>query len=110
MLRYLLSLYATYLTYSPYVISNEHFGHFTTAKSSDSFAAALQSGQTIFIQYIYMLTEINVNNLSVSNNYFDDKLKYKVSFEGPCIIYIYCRKVVMIILFYYLCHYTDNKG
>jgi hypothetical protein len=62
MSRYLLSLYATYLTYSPYVISNEHFGHFTNAKSSDSSAAALQSGQTIFI---HMLMEINVNNRSV---------------------------------------------
>jgi hypothetical protein len=25
-----------------------------------------------------MLMEINVNNLSVSNNYFDDKFEYKI--------------------------------
>ena len=45
---YLASLYATYFTYSPYVISSLQNSHFTMLKSSESSAGLLQSGHTIF--------------------------------------------------------------
>jgi len=40
-----------YLTYSPYVILSEQWGHLTKLKSSDNSAVFLQSGQIIFILY-----------------------------------------------------------